>query len=242
MTKITKTRYVLPMVVAILVGLGSNVATMTAEAQTGYTETIYSPTVMNNLADIINAGTTSETTTIDDDGETVTVRIDTTVNSDGNAHTITYEVYLDGVKNTDQSNTVMITARQDNLYHIVDSNRNILMTSDPFRDADRSVFVRSQIQCIADPIVVGHNRATDPTNCWLQGTGTVDISPTEGVAAWTAPATIYYWFNTYTYDQSRINPSFADVYYANCGSCSLSFDGIYSSFGTYVVTVTNFYN
>lgn len=209
-------------------------------AQEGYTETIYSPSVMDNLAGIIHTGTTSETTILGDD---TNVRIDTTVTTFGNAHDIAYDIYVDDVKDKGQPNTVTVMILADNLYHIVDNTQNVLMTSDAFRDADRNVSAQSQIVCIANPYVIGHNQATDPSNCWLQGTGTVDINPTSGKVAWTAPATIYYWFNTYVRDgDSKIDPTFAGVYYSNCGSCSLTFGGIYLAHSAYTATVTHVYS
>lgn len=210
------------------------------DAQEGYTETVYAPGVMVDLADRISDGTTSETTVLGDD---TVVRVDTTVTIAGSAHTIAYRVYVDGVYDSMQSNTVMVMMLADDLYHVVDDTRNVLLTSDSFTNADRSVERRDRIQCIANPYVVGHNRATDPTNCWMQGTGTVDIKPTTGKVAWVAPETIYYWFNTYVRDgDSKINPTFAGTYYSNCGSCSLSFDGIYLEHSAYTATVTHFYS
>lgn len=90
---------------------------------------------------------------------------------------------MDGVHDPEQSKPVSVTMLTDSLYHVVDSEHNILVTSDSFMHIDRRMSLISTVECIANPYVFGHGRATDPTNCWLQGNRAVDIKPVKGKVA-----------------------------------------------------------
>ncbi len=214
-----------------------------AEAYGGATETIYSPSILESLNDIIT-NPPEQRIAVLEDGTTVTV--DTTVKSSFNAHKIEYKVYLDDVYQSDQSNKVKVTVLSDNLYHVIDSEHNVLVTSDQTRDAARSVTVDSDAECTSSPTQFGHGRTSELTQCWpwMLGAATMTISASTETLAWNAPATMYYWFQTYTYDQSRINPHFATLnsFWTNQVLGSLSYSGYYSANSGYYSQVTMYYD
>lgn len=219
-------------------GIAENGGVSAAAAKDGPTETIYSPSIMNSLNNVL---TTPVTRTYSyDSGETI--KIIPMVTGGDNTYQIRYDTYVNGTHIS--SYTVSIVMLGENLWHVSDDRHNVYITSDSTLDASRSVTLNSRLACIADPKIFGHGRASAlAVNCHWQGSGTINIKPTNGKVSWYAPASINYWFQTYVFDEARINPHFAtsSSFYTNIRSGSMSFDGIYSANQGYTARATLYY-
>ena len=228
----------LPAAVILTVALVFMASEDSVHAQQSGFEVVYSPDVIEQLGSII-ANPPSPHVVQYDDGEAMT---STTVLSTGNTHIITYDVYVDNVHDAAQSTTFTVTVVNSTTYMITDSNGTSVVTSNEYINADRTITLSNDLECVSTMQVISHGSARVYA-CYWQTSGAISISPTSGAIGWNGKNTIYIAWIPYYLDEVKINPWFigTNPYYSTSTGGSLTFPGIYSAHDTYEGRVIFYY-
>ena len=236
---------------AIMLGAVSVIAIMmvagfagpnSAEAKSNVVEKVYSPTILNALAGVLNDASTRTYTY----GNHTTIEITTTVKSEGNTHKITYETYVNGTKDSDLTTKVKVRVESDTLYWLQTPDFTGYIAGENTRDVTRSVTLRDSTSCAATPTITGHGYISSPVaGCGFNfSSGAyIQISSTSGKLGWSTAASVHIWGVQYAYEQTRLNPQFATStsYYSNALGGSLTYSGIYSASDSYYGRATFYY-
>ena len=223
-------------IIALLIAVPMS-STVSA-AQTNGMERVYSPDMISHIDGLID-GTipTTKEFMIEDMTVLLTTSVDTVK---PNSYTIKTVVTHDGVEQPDLTLKYKVKIHSDGLYHVVNSDFNMLVSDTYTRDVTRSISKSWITGCGATVVIVGHGSGSN-VGCYGHADVDASVSSSSASIAWAADSVVNWFIWTFTYERGYAN-IVGQEYEFSSNNGSITISGSYSSTNQHVIGGVFFYN